>query len=428
MTAPKEAQKIIDDVLRVADELGKDPRSLPRSDYIQHGMYGYSYNRIGSWNVVRRLCAQESGQQPTDRDPAASQGASQRVNYTARIERRLGRGEWFADRLDSCLARAIAANPILLSKHAKPASLRKSAPANATLTCVLSDLHFGMSVDPVETLGSHYSPEIACRRLALVMEQCAEWKPEKRDLTDLVIVLGGDIIEGEIHFEDYLIDPLAAQIDTALRALVSGIDFVRAHYRSVRVIGVPGNHGRSVARNPSRAMSQKWNSHERSIYLGIEMAFRGMPDVTVEIPRSTIAHYMTPGNHLVAVTHGDTEPTTANPGKGINTARLGEKLRAIDASRCLPAPIDVIVQGHWHQPCWFMTPHGAWSVTNGSLIGGSPFAASGAGVLDPEPAQLLFESVPGFPLGDARAVMVRRADQRSDLSEIVPTPPHWRSA
>lgn len=423
-SGPDFVARVAAEIRRVAGELGKPVMQLARRDFLAASQIGYAFEKAGTWHQLKKLAASESGEHAPS-VPALREGARQALNHTAKLERRIGRADWFADRLDSCLARALEAQPIVPAEVRKPPSLSKQAKAATTLTCVLSDLHFGVSVDPVEAMGSEYSPRTACRRLALMAEQVCDWKPEKRDTTELVVLLNGDIIEGEIHLEDHLIDPLAQQIDTAARALVSFIDHVRAHFGVVRVIGVPGNHGRTK-RNPSRAISQKWNSHEAAIFLGLEMAYRAHDDVIVEVPRAAIAHYRTPGGHLVAATHGDTEPTTANPGKGISTARMAEKLRAIDAARILPAPIDVIVQGHWHQPCAFMTPHGAWSVTNGSLIGGSAFSFSGAGVYDPEPAQVLFESVAGFPFGDMRTVLVRRADGRADLDSIVPTPAQWR--
>jgi len=409
-------------VRAVALAEGVDVRKLSRGAYLARGKFGYRFDKIGTWGQVRMLAALEDGEPPTERDPKESEGARQEIGYARKLERQIGRAEWFADRLDSSLARAIERQPIMAAEVRKPVALRKEGRAKATLTALLSDLHFGVSVDPVECHGSEFSWQIACRRLAKVAEQCADWKPEKRDLTDLVLVLNGDIIEGVIHLDSHLIDPLSIQIVGATRALVSMIDFLRGHFRNVRVICAPGNHDRVTHRGHGRTTAQRWDSHARSIYLGLECAFRSCDDVRVEVPSGALASYKTPGEHLIVASHGDTEPTISNPGKGINTARIGEKLRAIDIARVFGSEIEVLLLGHWHQPAAFMTPHGAMVVVNGSLIGGSPFSQNGAGVWDPEPAQWIFESVAGYPFGDSRIVRLRDADARADLDATIPTP------
>ena len=84
--------------------------------------------------------------------------------------------------------------------------------------------------------------------------------------------------------------------------------------------------------------------------------------------------------------------------------------------------VSVVLFGHWHQPSQFMLHDGTICVVNGSLIGSESFAQNGIGFFNSMPAQVMFESVPGFPVGDFRIVQLRDADNNEALDKIINVP------
>jgi hypothetical protein len=411
--------ELLAEIRRVAAAEGVETRDLQRGVFVAKSPIGYAHKRFGSWGAVRLAAALEAGDAPTPVEPVHARANAQEISYARKLERRLGNVEHFTERLESALARAIEAQPIAPAHVVKPSALRKRAALSTELVCLLSDLHFGVSVDPLEVLGSEFNPTIARRRLAKMGEQCAQWKPHKRDRTALRLVLNGDLIEGVIHMQDHLIDPLATQLDNVTRALVGLIDFLRGHFSEIRVECQGGNHDRDPARGTGRVTAQRWDTHAHAVFLALQMAYRDAADVAISVHRGAFAHWLTPGGALTMASHGDAEPTIANPGKALNAGRLAEKLRAIDAARVLPSPIAVALFGHWHTPAWQMLPHGAFFAVNGSLIGGSSFSQNGAGVWAAEPAQLLYECDERHAFGDARVVQVRESDGDAGMDEII---------
>lgn len=414
-------EQLLGEIRRVADETGHEPCKLPRSVWAQHTRCTpHSYERFGTWGQVRNQAAIAAGEPPHPRDLGPSQGLRDEQTYTRKLERELGRQEYFLERLRFVLADTFERYPIELTP--KPATWASSAATKRLLTMLLSDLHFGVEVDPREVLGSRYNWTIASRRMAKLCVQAAEWKPEHRDETDLAVVLNGDLIEGVIHLHDEGIRPLAEQWRGATEILVNALDFLREHFRTIDVYCLPGNHDRHEHKGKGRSTSQRWDHHADAIYLGLQQAFRAEPRVRFHVPRSGLATYTTPGGHLIGASHGDTAPTIANLGKSINVERIEGKLNRIETSGVYDRPFGAYLFGHWHTPATIMLPQGTTVVVNGSLIGGASYSQHGCGILDPMPAQVIFESAEHYPFGDSRIVHLRDADGRGDLDEILRPP------
>lgn len=412
--------ELLADVIRVADEVGVHVAQLSRGVYRVKGQYGDNYRRIdGSWQNIRTAACNALGDKPHDQDIVEREDSRAQVSYIRQLERQVGRPEAMARRLETCITKAFEKHPVVVSSRANQWKPKKAKKMRRMLSVLLSDLHFGVLVKPSEVYGSEYTWEIARRRLAQVMVQAAEWKPDHRDETELTLILNGDIIEGVIHMHDQLIMPLTEQLVGATHLLVGAIDFLLQHFPRVNVVCTPGNHGRVTHRGTGRTIAQRWDSHEHAIYLGLEMAFRGRPEVAFNIPQSGIAHYLTPGGHLVVISHGDTAPTVGNVGSAINTEKMANQLRAMDTARIFDRPIDILACGHWHTPANFMLPHGAHVLVNGCLIGGASFSQNGVGAWNAEPAQILFESVEHHPLGDTRTVRVHGADKDRSLDAVI---------
>jgi predicted phosphodiesterase len=132
--------------------------------------------------------------------------------------------------------------------------------------------------------------------------------------------------------------------------------------------------------------------------------------------------YKTPGGHLVFASHGDAEPSVGNVGKALNVSSVTNNLLKMHAGDPFGQKVDVALFGHWHTPSVFMLQDGTVCIVNGGLLGSDPYAQNGVGFFNSMPAQVLFESVPGHPVGDHRIIQLRDADQDSSYDAIISLP------
>ena len=67
------------------------------------------------------------------------------------------------------------------------------------LVFLLGDIHAGSNISGREVRGPSYSIVEEARRGAQCVAQVSSWKPEYRKNTGLTVMVGGDLIDGEIH-------------------------------------------------------------------------------------------------------------------------------------------------------------------------------------------------------------------------------------
>lgn len=371
---------------------------------------------VGGPARLRALLAYEHDEHPGQEELGQRQTSARTLAYVRRLEREAGDNASVVTRLREALADAVRACPPLLSPP-RPAAPVASID-DAETVALLSDTHYGLSIDHAEVPGSAYNWQIAARRTALFVSQIAAWKPHHRHVSRLRLLLGGDIIEGEIHGRSSEIDALATQVDGARQILTSAIDYLRQSYDSIEVVCTPGNHGRWPQRE-GRAVAQKWDGIATVLYRGVEAVFRGCPDVKFTIPRTPYSEWRAPGGVSCALTHGDTVIHAGSLGRSVNVEKLATQVRRWNAAR--PSPLRVLALGHYHTPIVTELDDGTVLVVNGSLCGTAPYAQS-LGVHGSHPVQLLWESVRNHPVGDVRFVRVGAADEDAALDSIVPAP------
>lgn len=411
---------VLSEIIRVSDDLGIDPRVLkrkvflPETDVSKHDLEAYS-----GFRKLKQDAAHVAGIAPA-RDVTASRGIDLRNNYVRGLERKVASADYLSEKMMEGFEKIFAKNPIDIPKGKVKLAHKKYH--ERQLTLLWSDLHFGVDVDPREVLGSTYNWTIASRRMAKLCDQAVEWKPEHREETKLQIVLNGDIIHGIIHLSEGRIKELEEQIWGATAILAKAIGYLSQHFSSVDVLCLPGNHDRVAYKSSSRALEQRWNSHSHSVYLGLKCWFRTIEHVNFDIPMSGMGTYETPGGHIVFATHGDTEPSTSNVGSSFNVKKTTEALLKLNAGGVLSRKASVILFGHWHQPSQFMLQDGTVCVVNGCLIGSDSFGQNGMGYFNSMPAQVMFESVDDFPVGDFRIIQLRDADEDESLDKIINIP------
>jgi predicted phosphodiesterase len=283
---------------------------------------------------------------------------------------------------------------------------------------VLSDLHFGSDIERAQTGIIDYGATEEARCLAFVTREICEYKSEHRKTSELALLLLGDIIENNLH-DPRAAAPVSEQIRRAIHLLIQTVGHVARAYGKVRVICVTGNHGRNTARHPTRAIAGKADSHETVIYDAIRAACVNLKNVKFEIPLTPYAVYSVPGNKRIFATHGDTVLKPGNPGASIQVARLENQANRINSSLRDAQEYAAFVMGHVHVPSLTVPNNGCAFVTNGALSPVGDFAVS-LGMFESCRAQWLFESVEGFPVGDARLVRVDASTHRDKgLDKII---------
>lgn len=275
-----------------------------------------------------------------------------------------------------------------------PAPVRFSAAdpsANAlaeTIVLFLSDLHWGEVVDleAMDGLNS-YNLDIARARLRRYFHAVADlatrhWTGPRPDR--IVLILGGDLVSGEIHAE--LAKTNDAKALPAVRDLAEHLAGGIAHLADavgvpVDVISLAGNHGRSTPKPESKEAVETSYDVLVSDFLG--MLLRGRPAVQFFVPPSVDATFSIYGWRVLA-THGDRIGSRGGQGfigPAATAARGFKRLRSDYAARGVH--LDLILIGHFHTPLQLEE-----GFVNGSLPGPTEYSRDGRFL--PHPARQLF--------------------------------------
>lgn len=263
-----------------------------------------------------------------------------------------------------------------------------SAPGVPTL--FLSDLHWGEVVYPSQINGvNEYNIRIAHERMATLVGSTLSLLKivsPKMDYPGIVLILGGDMISGNIHDELTATNELNS-MPTVLNlygVLVGVITRLADIMGRVFLPCVSGNHGRDTQKiwNKDRhATSFDW-----LIYRFLAKHFENDKRVTFFIPDGPDAYYRV-YDHAYLLTHGD----QFRGGDGI-IGVMGPIIRGDTKKRSRNAQIDMdydtLLLGHFHQ----YTHHRRF-IINGSLKGLDEYAYNGNFGFEP-PQQALWITHP----------------------------------
>lgn len=129
---------------------------------------------------------------------------------------------------------------------------------NKRITGILqiSDLHIGKLIDNQWNI---YNNKIAKKRLSTIINKAIE-KSEINKVTDLIVEINGDIIDGLIQVSSRNVEEAdtMSQIIFASELLAKAIKKLRKHYESVKIVTTLGNHGRIFADKKSGATKENF--------------------------------------------------------------------------------------------------------------------------------------------------------------------------
>lgn len=300
----------------------------------------------------------------------------------------------------------------------EPTGYARKAPGNTakrSVVLLLSDLHLGAELSALDEPMPFRAVEEA-RRLEYVIRQALDYKPQYRDKSELVLLLNGDLIEGQLMHDFRDGAPLTEQKVVFWRYFQQILGLCAQQYPSVRVVCQPGNHGRDLVRHPGRATSRKWDGHETELYYGLREMSRSLVNVSWTIDFRAVSCVDLHGSRL-GLTHGDTEVKIAHPDTA--AAKNGQTFDRINAARVYGVEFDAWAIGHFHTPRYH--PRNPRVVYNGALVPPNGHARA-SGYIGEPCGQFIWEAVAGFPVGDLRFIEVGIAQDRDEQLGTLITP------
>lgn len=238
--------------------------------------------------------------------------------------------------------------------------------SEATIIATASDWHVGSEVSYESTNGlSEYNVVIARERAKMFFERIVRLTNKERqdvDITELVLFLGGDFIEGQIHLDGIMgsdVQGVFNQLVEVQILLASGIEYLIANgnYKNITVVCADGNHAR--VSNKQHFHSRQGNAAEYFMYYNLAERY---PDLHWIINEAMIT-YLPVYDKKIAFMHGDR--ISFGGVNGFYTYLH----RRIDEWNTSPNKADYFVLGHLHS----YTPTRRYLV-NGSLCGYNPFS------------------------------------------------------
>ncbi len=298
---------------------------------------------------------------------------------------------------------------------------QSSAKRKRTVCLLLSDLHLGSDLSSLDSPVPFRAVEEA-RRLEFVIRQALDYKPQYRDSSRLLLLLNGDLIEGQLMHDFRDGAPLTEQKVIFWRYMRQALALLAQQYPEVHVVCQPGNHGRDKVRHPGRATSRKWDGHETELYFGLQMMASELRNVTWQIDFRAVTAIDLHGSYL-GLTHGDTEVKLGDPDtRSMQNAAVFDR---INSTRLYGVEFAAWAVGHFHKPRF--QPRNPRVVYNGALVPPNGYART-EGYIGEPCGQFLFEAVEGYPVGDVRFIEVGVAQDRDERLGTLITPFRFQEA
>lgn len=253
--------------------------------------------------------------------------------------------------------------------------------SEATAFAVATDWHIGSVVKPESVSGLNtFNVEIAKMRVKNFFERIVRLTNKERQdirIDELVLFLGGDLIDGSLHLDGTMIADIGEPIRQSIlcQSLIeAGLNFLLEHgkYKRITVVCCDGNHSRTTQK--IHFSSRQGNSLEYFMYYNIAARY---PNVNW-VMANGIHAYLDVYDYTFRFHHGDTISFG-----GVNGPYTYLNRRIYQWNQAHKA--DYTVMGHLHMWCIGTR---RWLI-NGSLVGYSPYAVGLGGEFQP-PIQAFF--------------------------------------
>lgn len=265
---------------------------------------------------------------------------------------------------------------------------KPESPHRAVLGALLSDFHVGEVVDADEVLNLNAYDEATFRRRIRTYFEAAvaigpRWAADCR-LEGALVLLGGDLISGDIHEELRMTNALTAHESARIAAeeTAAGLLLFAEAFGRVHVVSVPGNHSRPFAKPTAKLYARL--SYDTAAAMLIADKLAGDGRITFQISPSTDAIVPVLG-WTIFLTHGDNMGAGGGQGFGgpILPIVRGTKKVALQQAAA-KRPFDLVCHGHFHH-----SANPGPVLSNGSLPGYTEYGNGLRAALEP-PQQWLF--------------------------------------
>lgn len=210
------------------------------------------------------------------------------------------------------------------------------------------------------------------------LKRIVELRSIGRKINELVIIGGGDIIEGcviypqqSFHIDGHRRD----QIRLAVASILKGLYTLAPHFDSVRVVVVPGNHGENRINGNRTAIG---DNDDLLVFEMAEVGIKNDPNmqhVTFEIAEDEVSMVTKIRGWNYGITHGDVYGRGG--GNGIRN-KVFNWVRTMAANRHPVGLVDVLVTHHFHHDALEDWGSMLW-VQNPTMDGGSHYYKEATG-------------------------------------------------
>lgn len=260
-----------------------------------------------------------------------------------------------------------------------------------SLTPILftSDFQVGEVIRADELDGiNEYNQDIFVTRYQAMIDKTidlAEHSTGGTDFPGAIYLRGGDAISGEIHEELAETNDLSAvpAVKLLQRQEREGIRRLRDKFGRVRVISIPGNHGRTTKKSHSKGYTER--SYETLLAWWLADGFGDDPNVTFWTPKSGDALFDCMGWWFL-LSHGDRMGSRGGQGFIGPAATIARGHRKLyDNHTMTGRRVDCIFTGHMHTSLKLERGY-----ANGALAGYSEYARDFRATPDAAKQWLLF--------------------------------------
>jgi hypothetical protein len=251
----------------------------------------------------------------------------------------------------------------------KVKSLSKSKGQASAILCV-NDWHVEGRVDPSTVGGvNEFNLEIAESRIGRLWQKAIymlEFARGISDIRDMVIWLGGDLINGTIHeelSEANFLGPTEA-ILYVQEHVASGIDFLlnESELEHIHVVTSFGNHGRTTKKK--HISTGYWHSWEWLAYNNLSRFFASNPKVSFQVEKGYHSWVDIKG-YPVRFHHGDSVKYSG----GVGGVTIPLRRMVAQWNKVRPAKLEVVAHFHQYLDAWDI-------VLCGGLVGYDAYAVS----------------------------------------------------
>jgi len=326
----------------------------------------------------------------------------------------------------NAIAKAISLPKIKSTIYVPPKSGIHRGSTAQSVVAPLTDTHVGDYVDPEQVYGlNEYDITLFNKRLFGWMTQVINLSNLRRNIApikELVIPMLGDMISGDIHEElaRTNVENCMMQMMNGAYLIAQAIRELSAHFPTIRVPAVVGNHGRMTRKIPSKEKYMDW---DYMMYQWIASFCKDLTNVSFEIPKSFM-HIFEVANQRVLIMHGD----SVSGGGGLNAiSGAVQKLRGVvqtgDPSGF--TGFDSVMIGHFHRIDEYDIGTGPLLI-NGTLKGGDEFTTSRLHVAT-APKHLISYWHPDIGYLGKEIIYLDKFDKSDDMFTDAIIPEIWAS-